>query len=215
MHPVSKSHFPPHRRLGSTTVGSINTTNMSCANGRSRMTEWQRNQEGLRSHRMNAKMEDSTLDEILHRVDQRQKELKRRRRSGRFSDRAVSIAAGVSPDYLRSLRRQHVQGQQKGITTPVLEGLARALHTTSEWLLKGIGKEETGSAVPSLRIPMRQTELHISWSVRKVDQSYFVDERFEDRIGHWGPVPSEEFAYALIEDRKGAIRKALPGLTAP
>jgi hypothetical protein len=164
---------------------------------------------------MNVGLENSTLDAILHRISQRQKELKRRRRSGRFSDRAVSIAAGVSPDYLRSLRRQHAQGQQKGMTTPVLEGLARALRTTSEWLLKGIGKEEAQSVVPPLRIPMRQTELHVSWSVRKVDQLFFVDEQFEDRIGHWGPVPSEEFAYALIEDRKAAIRKALPGLTAP
>jgi hypothetical protein len=162
---------------------------------------------------MNVKMENSTLDAILHRIDQRRKKLKRRHRTGRVSDRAVSIAAGVSPDYLRTLRRQHVRGQQKGITTPVLEGLARALHTTSEWLLKGTGKEDARSAVLPLRIPMRQTELHISWSVRKVDQLFFVDERFEDRIGHWGPVPSEEFAYALIEDRKGAIRKALPGLT--
>jgi SOS-response transcriptional repressor LexA len=75
------------------------------------------------------------LTAILVRIDRRQ-------RIVQLSDRAVSVAAGLSPEYLRSLRRQHQRGTQHGITAAVALRLARALRTTPQWLISGAGPEE-------------------------------------------------------------------------
>jgi len=87
------------------------------------------------------------LQAILERIDRRQRILKPAGRPvGALSDRATSLAAGMSPQYLTSLRRQFRMGTQHGLTTPVLERLARALQANPEWLLFGTGPEEASSA---------------------------------------------------------------------
>jgi hypothetical protein len=89
-------------------------------------------------------MSGDLLRAVLRRVDRRQKALRAKTRE-RVSDRSISLKAGLSADYLRSLRRQYDRGTQIGVTTPAIAAIAKALETTTEWLLHGLGPEEPGA----------------------------------------------------------------------
>jgi hypothetical protein len=136
----------------------------------------------------------SDLGVVLRRIDRRQKAL--RANSGeRVTDRSVSLVAGLSADYLRSLRRQYDRGTQVGVTTPAIAAIAKALETTSEWLLHGIGPEEPGS-------PEDHFQVLLSWNVVQDSGGFCVEERLGLKpVRRWGPVPSRESARALIRER--------------
>lgn len=73
-------------------------------------------------------------EQILSRID-------RRLKATGLSGNAASVAAGLSRDAIRSLRRQLRSGRQRGISTETLEQLAPVLQTTPEWLLSAMGPE--------------------------------------------------------------------------
>ena len=64
------------------------------------------------------------LRAVLRRIDRRQKAL-RDKTHERVSDRSISLKAGLSADYLRSLRRQYDRGTQIGVTTPAIAAIAK------------------------------------------------------------------------------------------
>jgi hypothetical protein len=75
------------------------------------------------------------LGDILARIDQRKYALG-------LSDRATSLAAGLSADALRNIRRQFREGDQSGLREDTKRGFARALLTSVEWLMTGVGPED-------------------------------------------------------------------------
>jgi hypothetical protein len=81
------------------------------------------------------------LSEILRRIDQRQAQLK-------LSDRAVSLAAGLSASQIRTMRRQHRIGLQHGASIRTIAHLAEALRTTPEWLISGTGQKGVAAQAP-------------------------------------------------------------------
>jgi hypothetical protein len=86
--------------------------------------------------------ESSSLAAVLGRINRRRAAIRSPRNPARpLSERAASVQAGLSPDYLRTVRRQHEKDTQKGITTIAAVKLARALRTTPSWLLHGRGPE--------------------------------------------------------------------------
>jgi hypothetical protein len=135
------------------------------------------------------------LGAVLRRVDRRQKAL-RASTDKRVSDRSVSLDAGLSADYLRSLRRQYDRGTQVGVTTPAIAAVAKALKTTPEWLLRGIGPEEPG-AVEDI------VEVRFSWRIMPDGDGFCVEEQLGERTPtkKWGPVPTKESARSLIQER--------------
>ena len=83
---------------------------------------------------------------MLRRIDQRLKRMQ-------LTDRGASIAAGLSPDQIRSMRRQYKAGTQHGASTRTIAQLAVALRTSPEWLMSGTGPEEreaAGSDAPDI-----------------------------------------------------------------
>jgi hypothetical protein len=135
------------------------------------------------------------LGAVLRRVDRRQKAL-RASTDKRVSDRSVSLDAGLSADYLRSLRRQYDRGTQVGVTTPAIAAVAKALKTTPEWLLHGIGPEEPG-AVEDI------VEVRFSWRIMPDGDGFCVEEQLGEKTPtkKWGPVPTKESARSLIRER--------------
>ena len=79
------------------------------------------------------KAEAEDLGSLLARIDKRQRALG-------LSDRAVSTLAGLSPSYMRGLRRQFETGAQEDVRRESLTGLSRAMNTSVEWLLTGEGE---------------------------------------------------------------------------
>jgi SOS-response transcriptional repressor LexA len=86
----------------------------------------------------------SDLASVLARIDQRRRDLV-------LSDRATSLAAGLSADALRNIRRQFREGDQSGLREETKRGLARALLTSVEWLMTGLGPEDYRVAPPPPR----------------------------------------------------------------
>ena len=87
---------------------------------------------------------------ILARIDKRQAVVV-------ITDRALSLASGLSADAVRSMRRGFREGTQKGVSTETIRKLAGPLRTTPEWLLNGVGPEEVepGTAIargPTVKI---------------------------------------------------------------
>lgn len=80
-------------------------------------------------------MNPLSLSAILRRINQRLDRLG-------LSDRAASMAAGLSPGLIRSMRRQCEAGSQHSMTLRTVQQLATALYTTSVWLQTGAGDEE-------------------------------------------------------------------------
>ncbi|QOZ25316.1 phage repressor protein [Bradyrhizobium sp. CCBAU 51753] len=68
--------------------------------------------------------------------------ISRRLKALRMSENAASIAAGLSRDTIRSIRRNVENGKQRGVSTETLEKLAPVLRTSKAWLLTGDGEEE-------------------------------------------------------------------------
>jgi hypothetical protein len=114
-------------------------------------------------------MSGDLLRAVLRRVDRRQKALRAKTRE-RVSDRSISLKAGLSADYLRSLRRQYDRGTQIGVTTPAIAAIAKALETTTEWLLHGLGPEEPGA-------PEDNVELRLTWHVVADGDHFLVEEQ--------------------------------------
>lgn len=139
-------------------------------------------------------MSGDLVGAILRRIDRRQRTL-RAASSERVSDRSVSLAAGLSADYLRSLRRQYERGTQVGVTTPAITAIARALKTTPEWLLHGLGSEEHGGSSD-------RVEIRLCWNIIPDGDHFIVEEEFDNHpVRRWGPVPTRESARALIQER--------------
>jgi hypothetical protein len=139
-------------------------------------------------------MSSDLVGTILRRIDRRQRTL--RATSGdRVSDRSVSLTAGLSADYLRSLRRQYERGTQIGVTTPAIAAIAKALKTTPEWLLHGLGSEEHGGSSD-------RVEIRLCWNIVPDGDHFIVEEEFDNHpVRRWGPVPTRESARALIQER--------------
>jgi hypothetical protein len=139
-------------------------------------------------------MSDDLVRAILRRIDRRQRTL-RAATGERLSDRSVSLAAGLSADYLRSLRRQYDRGTQFGVTTPAITAIAKALKTTPQWLLHGLGAEEPSGSSD-------RVEIRLCWNILPDNDHFIVEEEFDNRpVKRWGPVPTRESARALIEER--------------
>jgi SOS-response transcriptional repressor LexA len=83
----------------------------------------------------------SDLASVLARIDQRRRDLV-------LSDRATSLAAGLSADALRNIRRQFREGDQSGLREETKRGLARALLTSVEWLMTGLGPGDYHTVAP-------------------------------------------------------------------
>lgn len=79
----------------------------------------------------------SSAEEIFERIEQRRQALG-------IKPNAVGLAAGMSRDALRTMRRAIDAGRQHGISSKTLERLAPALRTTVEWLATGEGMEDIG-----------------------------------------------------------------------
>lgn len=97
------------------------------------------------------RMAVNDLGAILKRIDRRLEAVK-------LTDRAASLAAGMSADAIRTMRRQwenykkNLPGpKQKTATAHTLSKLARPLQTTSEWLMSEIGPEDAGDAKERVR----------------------------------------------------------------
>jgi SOS-response transcriptional repressor LexA len=79
------------------------------------------------------------LGEIIKRIEQRRLKLG-------MSERAAAVQAGLSPSQIRTMRRQHLEGKQRGASARTIAQLARALRTTPEWLMSGTGQVELAPA---------------------------------------------------------------------
>jgi transcriptional regulator with XRE-family HTH domain len=75
------------------------------------------------------------LRELIARVDQRRRQLG-------LSERATAVRAGLSPSQIRTMRRQLLEGKQRGISIRTVAHLANVLGTTSEWLITGSGRKD-------------------------------------------------------------------------
>jgi SOS-response transcriptional repressor LexA len=74
------------------------------------------------------------LDDVLTRID-------KRLRAVNLSATAASRKAGLSEDAIRNLRRAVNEGKRQGVSTRTIAALAPVLHTSTGWLLDGIGSE--------------------------------------------------------------------------
>jgi hypothetical protein len=148
--------------------------------------------------------ESSSLAAVLERINRRRAALPSPRNPARpLSERAASVLAGLSPDYLRSLRRQHEKDIQKGITTNAGIKLARALRTTPSWLLHGRGPE---IVEPEAVGGSERLELRVEWSIGAETDKYYVSEKLDDaELNRWGPLPSKGLAYRVMQERKKLI----------
>jgi hypothetical protein len=148
--------------------------------------------------------ESSSLEAILERIRRRRSVLPSPRNPTKsLTERATSVLAGLSPDYLRTVRRQHQKGIQTGITANAAIKLARVLHTTPGWLLHGRGPEivELEAVGGSERL-----ELRVEWSIAAEADRFFVSEKLDDvELNRWGPLPSKGIAYGVIQERKKLI----------
>ena len=76
------------------------------------------------------------LHEIFHRIE-------RRLEATLQSPSAASLRAGLSKDAIRNIKRALDSPDRQGVSTRTLELLAESLRTTPEWLLRGIGAEQS------------------------------------------------------------------------
>lgn len=148
--------------------------------------------------------EDSSLAAILARIRRRLALVPSPHNPARsLTERAASVLAGLSADYLRTLKRQHERGTQKGMNTIAAIKLARALRTTPSWLLHGRGPE---TVEPQTMEGHERVELRMEWSMAAEHDRYFVSEKLDDvELNRWGPLPSKELAYGAIRERRKLI----------
>jgi hypothetical protein len=148
--------------------------------------------------------ENSSLGAILERIRQRRAALPSPHNPAKsLTERAASVLAGLSPDYLRTVRRQHQKGIQTGITPNAATKLARALRTTPGWLLHRRGLE---SVEPETVAINERLELRVEWSMAAEKDRYFVTEKLNNvELNRWGPLPSKGIAYGVMEERRKLI----------
>jgi SOS-response transcriptional repressor LexA len=96
------------------------------------------------------------LSEFINRIDQRRQQLG-------LSQRAAAVKAGLSPSQIRTMRRQHQEGKQRGVSVRTVAHLAQALRTTPEWLISGTGQEEVAAEAP--HSTASATGLHLAGAV--------------------------------------------------
>lgn len=88
------------------------------------------------------------LNDVLKRVEVRLEAVK-------LSAAAASRQAGLSEDAIRNLKRAVEQpGDRKGVSTRTIAALAPVLHTTTGWLLDGIGPEEIAPNTGTFSMPL-------------------------------------------------------------
>lgn len=85
------------------------------------------------------------MNDILDRIEQRLIDVG-------LSASAASVAAGLSKDAIRNIRRARAQGVVAGVNVRTVEALAPVLKTTKSWLL-GEGGDEDRVAVPRGQVP--------------------------------------------------------------
>jgi SOS-response transcriptional repressor LexA len=80
------------------------------------------------------------LEQLLERIERRLTALN-------ISAQAASKRANLSEDAIRNLQRAVAEGKRKGVSTKTITGLARALQTSTSWLLDGEGPEHLDDEV--------------------------------------------------------------------
>ena len=63
------------------------------------------------------------------------------------SSSGASTRAGLSRDAIRNIRRALDSPERKGVSTRTLDLLAASLRTTPEWLMRGIGNEQSDATI--------------------------------------------------------------------
>lgn len=90
------------------------------------------------------------IQDVLNRVEERLEALG-------MSAQAASIAAGLSKDAIRNMRRAANKGDRSGVSTKTINALAKALETTPGWLMTGDGSPNdtvTPSANAIVMVPV-------------------------------------------------------------
>jgi hypothetical protein len=128
-----------------------------------------------------------------------------------LTERRLSVIAGLSPDFVRSARRNNAAGKQKGISLEVATKLAKVLNTTPEWIMHGVGPEEPGG---KKQHKTETIEIRCVWEiVADVSGAVTIEETLGAHATRtWGPMPSRALADQLIVERKGVVERALANL---
>jgi SOS-response transcriptional repressor LexA len=134
----------------------------------------------------------SELGSVLARIDQRRQELV-------LSERATSLAAGLSADALRNIRRQFREGDQSGLRDETKRGLARALLTSVEWLMTGLGPEDSRTVAPPPPRPRVQGLLVIGQvAAGRWLEAYAPEEPVADLAIPFDPRYPVDWQYAFL-----------------
>jgi SOS-response transcriptional repressor LexA len=134
----------------------------------------------------------SDLGSVLARIDQRRHELV-------LSDRATSLAAGLSADALRNIRRQFREGDQSGLREETKRGLARALLTSVEWLATGLGPEDYPTVAPPPPRPRVQGLVVVGQvAAGRWLEAYAPEEALGDAVIPFDPRYPVDWQYAFL-----------------
>jgi SOS-response transcriptional repressor LexA len=125
------------------------------------------------------KGEAERLSDFLNRIEQRRQQLG-------FSERRAAVEAGLSPSQIRTMRRQWREGKQRGVSVRTVASLARALHTTPEWLITGTGPEEV--IAEALRGPGATAGLRL---VGAVGAGLWLESASENNEPPLAPAPAD------------------------
>jgi transcriptional regulator with XRE-family HTH domain len=118
------------------------------------------------------------LRELIARVDHRRRQLG-------LSERATAVKAGLSPSQIRTMRRQLLEGKQRGISIRTVAHLANVLGTTPEWLISGSGGKE-GVELRRCGRPLGGLRL-----AGVVGAGVWVEAGSDDDAAHFVTVPSD------------------------
>jgi SOS-response transcriptional repressor LexA len=133
----------------------------------------------------------SDLGSVLSRIDQRQHALV-------LSDRATSLAAGLSADALRNIRRQFREGDQSGLREETKRGLARALLSSVEWLMTGAGSEDVRSVAPPPRPRVQGLVVVGQVAAGRWLEAYAPDEPVGESAIPFDPRYPADWQYAFL-----------------
>jgi SOS-response transcriptional repressor LexA len=147
----------------------------------------------------------SDLGSVLARIDQRRQALV-------LSDRATSLAAGLSADALRNIRRQFREGDQSGLREETKRGLARALLTSVEWLMTGVGPEDYRAVAPPPPRPRVQGLLVVGQvSAGRWLEAFAPDEPLDESAIPFDPRYPVDWQYAFLVRGNSINRVASDG----
>jgi SOS-response transcriptional repressor LexA len=133
----------------------------------------------------------SDLGSVLARIDQRRHALV-------LSDRASSLAAGLSADALRNIRRQFREGDQSGLREETKRGLARALLTSVEWLMTGVGPEDYRAVAPPPRPRVQGLMVAGQVAAGRWLEAYAPDEPVGEAAIPFDPRYPVDWQYAFL-----------------